>query len=508
MIGSLFAGVSGLNANAIAMTVIGDNIANVNTTAFKSSNASFVNILSQSLEGSTGNEIGRGVQFGGVSTSWSQGTLENTSSPTDMAINGKGFFMLNDSGGSSYYSRAGSFHYDKTGNLMNPAGLIVQGFKFDLVTGELGATPQDIIVSGETCPPDATSEMALTFNLDGGAYDGEPVAGTLTVDCGNANADITYTAANTGVAGNNISIEYVDSGAGGLGISVAGNTITVDLGGAAPDATTVAAAINVDAAAGLLVSAVAEGDGSGLVEVMTAANLTGGADAGSPETYSSTMTVYDSLGTPIALRLDFTKTATGWSWAAVPSDGSSTSFGSVEFNEDGDVISPVTNPLITVTGLSSGATNLNIEWHLIDTNGGVSGWASPSNTSFQTQNGFPSGTLQGTSTDEDGIITGVYSNGQLEPLYQLALADFPSYSGLGKMGDNLYSESLSSGDALPGVPGSGRLGSISPNSLEMSNVDLASEFVKMITTQRAFQANSRVITTSDEILQELINLKR
>ena len=110
--------------------------------------------------------------------------------------------------------------------------------------------------------------------------------------------------------------------------------------------------------------------------------------------------------------------------------------------------------------------------------------------------------------DEDGMVTALYSNGQLNPEYQIALADFPSYHGLKKMGNNLYSESLASGQALVGVAGTGRLGSISPSTIEMSNVDLAQEFVKMIITQRAFQANSRVITASDEILTELINIKR
>jgi flagellar hook protein FlgE len=110
--------------------------------------------------------------------------------------------------------------------------------------------------------------------------------------------------------------------------------------------------------------------------------------------------------------------------------------------------------------------------------------------------------------NDSGVVTGSYSNGQLTPLFQMVMADFPSYYGLTKMGKNLYAESLDSGAALLGTPQSGRLGSISTSSVEMSNVDLAAEFVKLITTQRAFQANSRVITTSDEILNELINLKR
>ena len=129
-------------------------------------------------------------------------------------------------------------------------------------------------------------------------------------------------------------------------------------------------------------------------------------------------------------------------------------------------------------------------------------------TTFQTQDGFAAGVLRGVSVDEAGVVTGSYSNGQLAPLYQVVLSDFPNYYGLNKMGKNLYTESRDSGQPMAGIPQSGRLGSISSSAIEMSNVDLAQEFVKMITTQRAFQANSRVITTSDEILAELINIKR
>jgi len=167
---------------------------------------------------------------------------------------------------------------------------------------------------------------------------------------------------------------------------------------------------------------------------------------------------------------------------------------------------------IDIINLSNGANPLSITWDLYDatgvSNGDLTQYAAPSSTNFQTQDGYPSGTLRTVDVDEFGVVTGSYSNGQLTALFQLTMADFPSYYGLTKMGKNLYTESLNSGPALFGTPQSGRLGSISTSSIEMSNVDLAAEFVKMITTQRAFQANSRVITTSDEILNELINLKR
>jgi flagellar hook protein FlgE len=414
MIGSLFAGISGLSANSTAMTVIGDNIANVNTTAFKSNKSSFANILSQSLGGSGTSGIGRGVEFWGVSPSWSQGSIENTSNSTDMAINGKGFFMVEDATGSTYYTRAGEFSFDKDGYLVNPDGLFVQGYSVTSVAADGTATLgsiENINVPGEsTAPPQATTTSTLDINLDAGA------------------------------------------------------------------------AVN--------------------------------------DTYSSTQTVYDSLGNAIPLTLTFTKTAANaWTASVTVPTGTVTTPASdigitnanLTFDGNGNLNSG-SDPSITLTNLTSGAADITINWDLFDTanltNGDLTQYAAASTTNFNTQNGYSAGNLRGVSIDESGFVTGAYSNGQLTPLYQVVLADFPSYFGLSKMGKNLYAESRASGQAMPGVPLSGSLGSISPSAIEMSNVDLAQEFVKMITTQRAFQANSRVITTSDEVLQELISLKR
>ncbi|MGB5422852.1 MAG: flagellar hook protein FlgE [Desulfobacterales bacterium] len=413
MIGSLFAGISGLNANATAMTVVGDNIANVNTTAFKSNRSSFANILSQSLGGSSGNDIGRGVDFWGTTPVWSQGSLENTSSPTDLAINGRGFFILNDANGGRFYSRAGEFNFDRNGDLRNPDGLVVQGYPVTGVASDgtltLGSLSDLSVPGGGITPPLASNEINAEVNLDAGS-----ALGT---------------------------------------------------------------------------------------------------------TFASTVTVYDSLGNAIPVTLTFTNTGSGtWDVAgSIPaSAGSGVTLNGnptipVAFDTSGQLTSPAANVTMALT-LTNGAASQNVTWNLYDAaglnNGSLTGYASPSSTTFLGQNGYPAGSLRGVSFDENGVVTGFYSNGQLMPLFQLALAEFPSYYGLTKMGHNLYAESLESGQVLPGVPGSSSLGSISPSSIEMSNVDLAQEFVKMITTQRAFQANSRVITTSDEILTELINIKR
>jgi flagellar hook protein FlgE len=414
MIGSLFAGMVGLNVNSTSMTVLGDNIANVNTTAFKSNRSSFANILANSLGGSVNSDVGRGVQFQGTTPMWTQGTIENTNNPTDMAINGSGFFVLQDGDGANFYSRAGEFHFDRNGNLVSLGGLNVQGYE---VTG---TNPDGSLLLG---PMSAIS-------VPGGSASPPAATGTFTVD------------------------------------------------------------VNLDA------------------------------DAAAGSSYQTTLTIYDSLGSAIPMTVTFTKDAVlanEWSFDVTIPAGTGTVVMPVDnalsFLPSGALSDTELDRTIQITGLSDGASDLSISWDLYDeaasvTNGDLTQYAAPSTTSFQTQDGYPSGTLRTVDVNDFGVVTGSYSNGQLTPLFQLAMADFPSYYGLTKMGKNLYSESLESGPALFGTPQSGRLGSISTSSIEMSNVDLAQEFVKMITTQRAFQANSRVITTSDEILNELINLKR
>ena len=237
------------------------------------------------------------------------------------------------------------------------------------------------------------------------------------------------------------------------------------------------------------------------------------ADAEDGETFLSSITTYDSLGTEVVLDIELTYDASGtaWNWAATSDPGTCTATGSLAFNSSGELVSPTANPTIAITGLSP-ADDMSIQWTFLDaanaSDGSITSYSSESTKTAQTQDGYPAGTLQSVSVDEDGYFTGIYSNGSMIPFAQIGLADFPSYAGLSKMGGNLYASSLASGQALVSTPNSVNLGAIAPTTLEMSNVDLADEFVEMITTQRAYQANSKVITTSDEILQELLNIKR
>ena len=252
----------------------------------------------------------------------------------------------------------------------------------------------------------------------------------------------------------------------------------------------------------------------------TTFNLTG-FNQGSPSTtsnYSSSMTVYDSLGTAHVVTVYFTKTAydpasqtSTWAWNVVPQNGdavASGGSGTMTFNANGVLTSggnaqPTT---FNFAGAQAGQT-INLVMGSGSGEGSTTQYSSSSNTVYQSQDGYPPGVLQSISVGSDGIISGSYDNGQILKLYQLDLANFNDSQGLQREGGNLYSATLTSGTAYTSAPGQGGMGKINANSLEESNVDLATQFSDMIVAQSGYQANSKVITTTDEILQTLMNMK-
>jgi flagellar hook protein FlgE len=429
--GALFSGVSGLNANGNAMNIIGDNIANVNTVGFKSSRGVFFDLLSAEIGGT---KVGTGTRLVAATRLFTQGGVETTSSPTDMAIEGKGLFVLKDSQGGNFYSRAGQFSIDKNGVLVNLQGLKVQGFELD-ANGNPVSSLTDIVVDSNTLlPPIVTSQIDLAMNLDA----------TSTVPTSALPADALGTEAAPGVwfAGSN---------------------------------------------------------------------------------FSTVVTVFDSLGAAHDLTLLFRKTATAnqWSYRAVADAGEITggtpgnlrqvnvAGGLIAFNPDGTLNGGVPTNItnigpITWTNGSNSQTILAADLQLA----GTTQFALPSSVSMLSQNGAPSSTVSGISVGNDGVITGLFSSGITQPLYRVALADFSNPEGLTHLGNTLFAQSSQSGDPLFGNPGDSGLGTLLPGSLELSTVDLATEFVKMITTQRAFQGSSRTITVTDQMLEEVANLKR
>jgi flagellar hook protein FlgE len=398
MLTSMYTGLSGLDANSTALSVIGNNIANVNTVGFKLSDIAFEDILGATL---TSGQVGLGVSVASIIESFTQGAFESTNSATDMAITGNGFFVVNDGTG-NYYTRAGRFVLDADGNLANPQGMLLQGWLAD-PTGTIDVTgqPTGLSVGSVVSSPSATTSFNLNMNLNADAADGD--------------------------------------------------------------------------------------------------------------TFSATVEGYDSKGGKVTLTVDFTYDAAAnqWTWNATSPDGTATGSGTLQFDSAGQLTAPA-DQTIAITGLSNGAADMTVTWDIVDASGvsSLTSYASASTLNTQTQNGYGVGSLQGVSVDADGVISGFFSNGQNRNLGQVALADFQSPWGLASMGEGIYAVSSASGEAAIGEPGNGGRGEISASTLELSNVDLAREFVKMITAQRGFQANSRVITTSDEVITDVINLKR
>lgn len=475
---SLFSGISGLSTLGNAMTVIGDNIANVNTVGFKSSRVSFQDVLSQTVSTTAGTaQVGRGTSLADITSSFSQGSFESTDSTTDLAIGGAGFFLVRDPSNlnNEYYTRAGQFRFDKDGNFINPAGYIVRGWVLDQNGQDTGSI-SDITLSSFTSPPSATDRMTVVTNLDSGAQD---LSAALHMEWDAQNAvpiaDTAYEYQTT--------VKVYDS----LG-DTHDLTVYYDVGAGSTWEFIVTCNPGEDNRAGAQAQLTAGDNGVGMLgrgEIVF--------NASSGVITDINLTEF----TPAAGDYDLT-TGT-WTVRTEAAD--------------------LTNGYFTLAPDFLGGSPLNVELDFGSVYSSGSGawlndslsttqFAVSSTTIFQSATGYGAGDLQSVTVGTDGAITGQYSNGEVIPLHRVALAKFQNVQGLHKEGGNLYRETRLSGVPITARPGTNGLGSIAPNSLEQSNVDIATEFVKMIATQRGFQANSKIITVTDQMLAELINLKR
>jgi len=462
MMRSLYAGVSGLQNHQVRMDVIGNNISNVNTTGFKKGRVNFQDMISQTMSGAakpTDNvggvnpkQVGLGMTVATIDTIHTQGNLQSTGVNTDMAIQGNGFFILQD-GNKSFYSRAGAFGIDEGGLLVNPAnGMKVQGWMVEEIDGQnflnTARDVEDITIPvGSKDPAAATTEVNLACNLDkrtpeipAGATAADIQEGTWTMDkkiydgFGNEHRlTISFTKVN-GVNNQWEATVQVDPD------SETPTNTTLDIGGGGNDTNTF------------------------IVDFDNLGALTGVTDGQGDTVNEGTIQI------PI-----------GFDVLSSTPDGT----GALErqtFNLTLGEIGSYTN---TITQ-----------------------FAETSSTKAYKQDGYPMGYLENFKIDQSGIITGVYSNGTNRVIGQVGLASFTNPGGLEKAGDSTFVESNNSGEANVGPSGIAGKGKFIAGALEMSNVDLAEQFTDMIVTQRGFQANSKTITTSDQMLQELMSLKR
>jgi flagellar hook protein FlgE len=381
------------------MDVVGNNIANINTSGFKASQTVFEDTLSQELRaagtpqagvgGTNPAQVGLGVRLGAIATNFGQGASQLTGRATDLAIQGDGFFSVR-SGGEQLYTRAGAFSFDQNGTMVTPDGSVVQGWLAS-AGGVINtnASPGDLkIPLGASLPPVQTSTTTLAGNLDAGAVSG------------------------TGV--------------------------------------------------------------------------------------TASITMYDAQGVPDNVKFQLTS-AGGGTWNLQPVDGNGTNLTAapiaLAFNGSGQLTtaSPVS---VTVNGQP---VSVDIS--------GLTQYGGQTTAAALSQDGSPQGSLSSFTISQDGTLVGVFSNGLKQALGQVAIAGFTNPPGLEKVGGSLYRSTVNSGNAQIGVATTGGRGSLASGTLEMSNVDLGQEFTQMIVAQRGFEANAKVITASDEILQDLVNLK-
>ena len=568
MMRSLYSGVAGLKTHQTRMDVIGNNIANVNTTAYKSSSMTFSELMSQTTQkasganattgvgGTNAKQIGLGVKAGAINTAiTTQGSAQSTGNPFDIMITGDNFFVVSN-GSENFFTRDGSFYVDGAGNLaMTSTGYNVMGWGVDKTTGNIKqdtVTALRIMSSANmTYPPEATTKANISGILDQNDKDVTSANGkTVNLNIFDARG-YSYTAKFTfkqsgGDKTNEYSMELsklLDSTGEEIDISklefgnrsqqkmetkVTLNTDAYKWDGKAlktVDGTTeVANLADIFNADGSLITsaddAAAQKQQEALDAIAKAYGYEGSTDeflnlyitsAADPD---KQLTMQDLLGNMMA----------GKTTDVLPADGSAITMEGRYFEGTTVVFNKDTGKLESVGGST---TNLNVNAAFsalggnfsdvtIDLsectnydNKGTSTIGATSGDLDGLGTGRRPGDMIGVSIQKDGMIYASYDNGMTKLLGQIATAAFANASGLEKEGDNLYSATLNSGefDGI-GVDITAGGGYMSTGQLEMSNVDLSSEFTEMITTQRGFQANSRIITVSDTLLEELTNLKR
>lgn len=424
ILSSFNTGISGLKAAGQSMNVIGDNIANAGTFGFKSSRAEFQDVLAKSLKGiDGGDQIGAGTKLAHITPQFTQGDVKRTESITDIAISGNGFFALETSFGRGF-TRDGSFHFDKDGNMINGDGYKVLGFQVKedgTVTNQVGP----IKLGNTTIPAKATESIKMTMNLD-------------------SRADV---------------MEFNPEN---------------------PDDTS---------------------------------------------NFNTTMTVYDNVGTARLTTVYFNKTENGtWSYHAMV-DGKDAAGGeegkmvemangTLRFNDKG-LLQEVVEGQNSFNFNKGAQPDQKIKFSFGETiaEGGdgrsaSTQYGSRSSMARHTQDGATAATLASLSFNDEGILTAAYDNGEQKTLAQISIAKFENNEALFKMGKNLFKETRKSGQAAVGQPGFDGRGEVLSKSIELSNVDIADEFINLMNAQRNFQANTRTITTSDQMLQEILNIKR
>jgi flagellar hook protein FlgE len=486
---ALNTGASGLNAFGEAMSVVGSNIANVNTTGYKTNRVNFQDLLATAVRG-TQNKIGKGVRIVSAQGDFSQGSLETTNQITDLAMEGEGFFSLRDQFGQTTYSRAGNFTFNRDGFLVAQNGKYILAREMNPITKEVQGFPVRAKVIGVNDPPRATG--------DGTNDSGVRIQGNLNAEAETPNVPFDPTNVQSDMFNFQTAVTVFDE----LGGEHIINVVFRRQADQPPQ---------VDAATGQPIA------GTGRQNQWQWFVVVPGSEVGAPP---------ENL---IAVGGGFLKfSANGRMLGAT--NGTFVPAGQAQVGPQGQIIPPgppqlveqplavnVTVPQVTlpftqnpqVVGLNFGQGSNPLD--PADPRTGLDGitqFASESKVSNIEGDGHKAGSLESIDINNEGIISGQFDNGSIRPLFRVFLTKFVNNHGLLRVGENEFREALNSGRPIGGHPNDGVFGGVRSRNLEKSNTDLSTEFVRMIETQRAFQANAKGITASDEMLSDLVNMKR
>lgn len=482
MLRSLFTGISGLSVHQTMLDVTSNNIANVNTTGFKSASTRFEDTFSQLVRsgaaprlnergGMNPSQVGLGVKLQSITQNFTGGAAQMTGRNLDTMINGDGFYVLKKSNGTSVYTRNGSFGLDAQGQLVAADGSFVQGWMAD----EKGKVESAGATKNITLPLTSTFEANPTKKI---TYKGNLPADQVKNEAGDAFIKTEI-------------VRVFDD---------KGNPHNVLLKFSRPDYAAPGVAPKwkltaYDADAYKALDGKTDEQEKGLDQGGARINLIKGATTGGTGGTGGTGTPGGTGGTSDgSLTIDFKSDGT-------LDKASKDALKGVQFQIQQVNVDPNTKKVTVAKGtVAKDKTTLDLS--------ALTGYAGVNSAAHDTIDGNAAGTMTGFSIEADGTIRGTFSNGDTRALAKVAVASFSNPLGLEKAGSSYFVESGNSGQPQIGEAGSGTRGSMTGGAIEMSNVDLAAEFTNLILSQRGFQANSRVITTSDEILQELVNMKR
>jgi flagellar hook protein FlgE len=554
---AMLVGYTGIKSNQYTVDTVGDNVANVNTTAFKNQRALFETVFYRTLQDGTGpdgvyggtnpQQVGLGSRLAALQRNFAQGSIEGTGLKSDVAIDGDGFLILSNPSDEQLYTRDGAFSLNQDNELVSADGYFVQGFQADesgdIVEGVLGNL---VIPLGAESAAQATTSAVFEGNLDAAATPAVTGSVTRSAILMTASGPAGATTALSSLVDDNsvalfsdgdvITIRNVQKGgidlpptqfvvgADGSTLSDFASFLETYLGidptvageGQTPGVT-------VDDTGALVVTANPGEPNAVIIEPSNIRNDTSGrlpfsftSTAAVGEGLSTAFVAYDSLGNPVEVRLRVamesrTDAGTVWRFFAESNDDSGASpllgTGTLSFDQDGRLVGS-TGTTLTIDRADAGsATPLTLELDLASVTG-LNFGNSRSSLVMATQDGTPGGTLIDFEIDRDGLIVGTFSNGVTRSYGQLALATFRNNEGLLARGDNTFVVGVNSGEAAISAPNVQGAGAIQSGALELSNVDLSREFINLITASTGFSAASRVVRSADEMLQELMLLAR